>query len=140
MNRVYIPPPWNRRSHLAILPQDDADDDTYAVRLPDFIARRTAPAVADNLAGAAPPSRRRLPRCEHCSAPSLPASLSRRAPLTIAARRSSSRALAAGHVHGRERGAPPVRRHGLEGELLHALAAGHICHVREGKFAEKGRN
>src|ERR1043165_2568508 len=31
MSRVYIRPPWNRRSHLAILPQDDADDDTYAV-------------------------------------------------------------------------------------------------------------
>src|SRR4051812_531793 len=61
----------------------------------------------------------------------LPASLSRRAPHTIAGRRSSSRVLAVGHVHGRERGAPPACRHGREGELLRALAAGHVhCHVR----------
>src|ERR1044072_6959618 len=60
-----------------------------------------------------------------------PASLSRRAPRAIAGRRSASRARAIGHVHGREGGAPPVRRHGWEGELLRALAAGHVhCHVR----------
>src|SRR3954470_13869585 len=91
MNRVYIPPPWNRRSHLSILPQDNTVDDTYAVRLPDFVAAPPPPSPTTSPA----PHRPLVADFPAVSIALLPLSL----PLCPAAR----------HAPLPRGGAPPVR-------------------------------